>query len=101
MKTNDKTTLEKARDYARRRFNKHEAENWHQPSHSAAMALEETETKFPKLGTFGVEGDCSDNGEGHVTIQYLNTGDTYEKTVIYWRGRFCVSSVGDILELAD
>ena len=90
MKTNDKTTLEKARDYARRRFNKHEEENWHHFSHSAAMALEDTETKFPELGTFGVEG--------HYDLQYLNTGDSYEETVIYWRGRFCVASVGEILE---
>lgn len=30
--------------------------------------------------------------------EYLNTGDTYAPTVIYWRGNYRVQSVGDFIE---
>ena len=100
QKTNEtrEQYLKKARDYCRRRFNAIEAENCHHPSHSAAQAMEETEKRFTDLGTFGVEGDCEENGEGCITIQYLNSGDSYDSTIIYWEGRFIVSSWGDIVE---
>ena len=42
------------------------------------------------LETYGVEGD--DN------LEWCNTGDTYATTVCFFRGRFVVSSWGDIVE---
>lgn len=46
-------------------------------------------------GTYGVEGFQTRAGE---YVEYLNTGDTYAPTVIYWRGRYTVGSWGDIAE---
>lgn len=42
------------------------------------------------LGTYGVDGD--DN------LEWCNAGDTYVTTICYFRGRFIVSSWGDIVE---
>ena len=67
-------------------------------SHNVANAMESTEERFVDLGTFGIEGDCRLNGEGHIDIQYLNTGDCYDKTIVFYRDRLRVTSVGDILE---
>jgi len=72
--------------------------NYGHESHAAAAALELTEARFIDLETFGV--DCELNGEGHINILYLNTGDTYDPTVCFYRGRFIVSSWGDIVERA-
>jgi len=94
----NKETLQKARLYARLQFNilrAGELRNCH-PSHAAARALELTDKRFD-IG-YGVEGDTADNGEGHITIQYINTGDAYTPTVCYYKGRFIVSSWGDIAE---
>jgi len=59
-------------------------------SHIVARALELTESRFTDLGTFGVEG------LGHLS--YLNAGDTYDLTVVNWRGRFIATTYGDIVE---
>lgn len=67
-------------------------------SHNVSKAMESTERRFVDLGTFGVEGDCRLNGEGHIDIQYLNTGDFYDQTIVFYRDRLRVASVGDILE---
>ncbi len=32
---------------------------------------------------------------------YLNTGDTYASTLIYWRGRYRVQCVGDFVETLE
>lgn len=92
--------LTRARRYARRRFDElAEADGWHShDSFYAQEALENAEGLFPDLGTYGVEGDCEENGEDHITIQYLNTGDTYGLTLCYYRGRFVVSSWGNTVE---
>jgi hypothetical protein len=96
----DIKTLKKARAYAARRYSElldtPEFSCCHK-SHAVARALEDTEKRFA-LETFGVEGDCELNGG--IDIQYLNTGDTYAPTVCYYRGRFVVSSFGDIVERA-
>lgn len=48
------------------------------------------------LGQFhGVEYADNDDGE---LLRYLNVGDTYAGTLVYWRGGFRVSSLGDIVE---
>lgn len=91
--------LNQARAYARRRFNALLATPDYRHchiSHCAAKALEETEKRFTDLGTFGVEGTTSD--QDAFTIQYLNTGDSYESTICYYKGRFIVASFGDIAE---
>ena len=67
-------------------------------SHAVARALHLTEKRFTDLGTFGVEGDCAANGEDHIDIQYLNASDSYELTLIHWKGRFIVGCWGDIAE---
>ena len=91
-------------DYARDCYNElcsqPEYEYSH-PSHAVARALEITEERFPDLGTFGVEGDCADNGEGCVDIQYLNAGDSYDLTVVYWRDEFLATSWGDCVEAEE
>jgi len=92
--------LKLARAYARRQFNAllltPEYRHCHE-SHAVARALELTEKHFTDLCTFGVEGDCGENGEDHITIQYLNSGDTYEATICYYKGCFIVASWGDIV----
>ena len=101
--------LHAAKKYARRAFleirnTDHyiygERYNYGHESHAAAAALELTEARFIDLGTFGLEGDCELNGEGHINILYLNAGDTYESTILFYRGRFIVSSCDDIVESA-
>lgn len=46
-------------------------------------------------GTHGVEGFRTRRGE---TVEYLNAGDTYAATLVRWRGRYRVTSWGDIAE---
>lgn len=49
-------------------------------------------------GLHGVESMQSKNGR-HA--DYLNTGDLYAPTVIYWAGRYRVQSVGDFIETQE
>lgn len=49
-------------------------------------------------GLHGVEGIESNNGEW---VTYLNAGDTYTPTIIYWRGRYRVQSIGDFIEAME
>lgn len=46
-------------------------------------------------GFHGVESIETTNGE---FADYLNAGDTYTLTVIYWRGNYRIQSVGDFVE---
>ena len=46
-------------------------------------------------GLYGLDGMTSIDGE-HA--EYLNAGDTYNDTIIYWRGSYRVQSVGDFVE---
>lgn len=51
------------------------------------------------LGGFhGVESIESTKGE---FASYLNAGDCYALTVIYWRGRYRVQSLGDFVETME
>jgi hypothetical protein len=92
--------LNRARRYARNRFNAlRETEFKHcHDSHCAARALEDTEKRFIDLGTFGVEGSTSDYGQDRFTIQYLNMGETYAPTICFYKERFIVACWGDIAE---
>jgi hypothetical protein len=90
----------KAAKFARRRFNAlletQEYRHCHE-SHAVSKALLDTEKAFPDLGTFGVEGTTEANGDD-LTIDYLNTGDTYGLTVLYYKGRFLAGNWGPIAE---
>lgn len=35
------------------------------------------------------------------TAWYLNTGDTYTPTLIFWQGRYRVQSIGDFIETME
>lgn len=48
--------------------------------------------------TYGIE--CCETVDGEYA-EYLNNGDTYAETLIYWRGRFRVQSVGDFVETME
>ena len=94
--------LSKARRYCADRLVHHNEIDPHcHESHNVARAMEDTEKRYVDLGTFGVEGDCALNGEGCIDIQYLNAGDTYETTIVYYRGRLMVTSWGDIVETQE
>lgn len=85
----------KAARYARLQFNRLSGDPeymWAHESHAVAEALRLTEAKFPELDTFGVEGSCDPE------FQYLNTGDPYDTTVVYRKGRFYAGNWGDIAE---
>lgn len=45
--------------------------------------------------TYGLEACEASTGQ-HV--DFLNTGDSYAPTVIYWRGAYRVQSLGDFVE---
>lgn len=47
-------------------------------------------------GLHGVESMESTGGE---YADYLNAGDAYALTVIYWRGAYRVQSIGDFVEI--
>lgn len=61
-------------------------------------ALQLAELRFVDSGTFGVEGAQLQNGDG---FDYLNSGDAYSLTVIYFHGQFSVGCWGDIVERYD
>ena len=45
--------------------------------------------------TYGIEGFQLQDGSW---VYYLNSGDTYNPTLIYWRGRYQVRDWGSIVE---
>jgi hypothetical protein len=49
-------------------------------------------------GFHGIESIESTNSE---YASYLNSGDTYQPTLIYWRGTYRVQSVGDFVETME
>ena len=49
-------------------------------------------------GLFGLEGMPSSDGD---YASYLNAGDTYNDTIIYWRGIYRVQSIGDFVETLE
>lgn len=56
-------------------------------------------TALNELGDFhGVESLETVNGE---YAEYLNADDTYAGTLIFWRGKYRVQSVGDFVETME
>lgn len=51
-----------------------------------------------ETGLHGSEAMVSTRGE---IADYLNAGDSYAATIIFWRGRFRVQSVGDFVEVME
>jgi hypothetical protein len=50
-------------------------------------------------GLYGFEGiECTNQDAFDEWASYLNTGDSYAPTIIYWRGRYRVQSIGDFIE---
>lgn len=56
------------------------------------------ERVFVDLGTFGVEHIPAGYNKRSPEITYLNTGDTYDLTLLYVNGRFRLGCLGDIVE---
>ena len=76
-----KTPLERAYNWARRAYARRRSEPllFEHCSHTAAKVMEEAEKRFD-LPTHGVEGF---NINMDSSVQYLNTGDTYGRTIIF------------------
>jgi hypothetical protein len=56
-------------------------------------------TALDSIGdTFGVESIEFENG---ARADYLNSGDSYALTLIFWRGNYRVQSVGDFIETME
>lgn len=49
------------------------------------------------LESLGIEGLCEGNGDP-CDLWYINTGETYQDTIVYWEGSFWLCSWGDIVE---
>lgn len=57
-------------------------------------------TALNELGEFaGTESMEHVNGEEYA--EYLNAGDTYAATLIYWRRRWRVQCIGDFVEVME
>ena len=53
-------------------------------------------------GLYGVEALEHGNDDVYSSYaDYLNTGDVYAPTLIYWSGRYRVQSVGDFVEALE
>lgn len=49
-------------------------------------------------GCHGVEFMSTDNDQ---FAEYINVGDTYVDTVIYWQGQFRIQCLGDFVEMVE
>lgn len=49
----------------------------------------------------GLHGIEAIQSTGREYADYLNSGDTYAPTLIYWRGAYRVQSVGDFIETME
>jgi hypothetical protein len=53
-------------------------------------------------GLFGVEViDIGRRDGTQATLPYLNAGDTYAATIVFWDGRYRVESWGDRVEILE
>lgn len=48
------------------------------------------------LNLYGVE--YIKNKDKKYNIEYINTGDSYTNTIIYFKGKYIIKSTGDIVE---
>ena len=61
-------------------------------SHPASLAMRKAEEIYIDSGTFGTEGDSD------LDLTYLNSGENYELTIVFRKGRFTVDCVGDLMQ---
>jgi len=96
----DEVYLTRAIAYCRKEYRKRREHEHCHTSHTASDVMGECERLFPDLGTFGVEGFCDDIGNHGVS--YLNTGDTYGRTIIFRSEsqRWSLGDWGSIVEAA-
>lgn len=96
----DEEYLQRAIAWCRKEYKRRRQTEHCHCSHTAKDVLQECENVFPDLRMFGVEGFCDDTGQYGVT--YLNTGDTYERTILFKSGpNGGAWSLGDWGSLAD
>jgi len=50
------------------------------------------------IGGHGVEGFPDPDDMTASGLEYVNMGDTYTTTVVYWKGRFMITTWGDVVE---
>lgn len=50
------------------------------------------------IGGHGVEGIPDPDDMTASGLEYVNMGDTYNATIVYWKGRYMVTSWGDVVE---
>lgn len=73
-----------------------ENETWLSLCHCLPFTEELRLNALDVLGGFhGVESAENDDGE---YMEYLNAGDTYAGTLVYWRGNYRVTTLGDMVE---
>lgn len=93
--------LRRAARYARTTYNRIRHDGDHRYSHDSFAvrdALLATEKRFTDLGTFGVESIGKGSNRRSPAVEYLNTGDSYDLTILHVNGQFRVGSWGDIVE---
>lgn len=93
--------LARARRYCRTAMDKLSATGEYRYCHESFLirdTLLAVEATFTDLGTFGVEHTPAGNNRRSPAIDYLNTGDSYELTLMFINGRFRVGCWGDLVE---
>lgn len=93
--------LRKAASFARRTFNAMRGDAAHRHCHESFAlrdALLAAEARYCDCGTFGVEHIAAGSTRRSPAITYLNSGNTYDLTILVIRGRFSVGCWGDIVE---
>lgn len=61
-------------------------------------AMELVQSWFPDIGTFGVEHVSAGQNKRSPAIDYLNTGDLYDLTLVRTNDRYRIACVGDMIE---
>jgi len=75
------------------------AECYHAPT---TLDLQLTVLDSLDTGLFGIEAfDIGRRDGTRATVWYLNAGDTYAPTLVFWAGRYRVESWGDRVETLE
>lgn len=75
------------------------AECYHSPT---TRDLRMTVINSLDTGLYGVEGFNLRRRNGTIdALHFLNTGDTYTPTLVFWAGRYRVESWGDRVEILE
>lgn len=98
----ESTTLQKARRWCAAQYKARRPERYSEhPSHLAREIMREAEIRYG-LDTFGTEGFGEPDNYRRTCpgVSYLNTGETYAKTIVFWHRseRFGLRDWGSIAE---